>query len=594
LTGEFVFHPLAGWDITANYAFDGVYVNSSTHNKTCFVPRPSGAASPYAGNPNGFSRSSSHNQHHTINAFSSYEKQLEGHYFKVLAGYTQELYDNLSLSGGNSYLYSDNLPSISLAYGASPNVGDNASQLAIRGGFGRINYNYQEKYLLEFDGRYDGTSRFMEDVRYHFYPGISAGWVPSKESFWNPIASIVNSMKIRVEYGQLGDHGFTGYYPFYPSLNTVSPTSSNYLFSGGRESYISNPGLINSTLTWITTTTLNFGTDLSFLSNRLNISFDWYRRYMDDFVGPSEQYPAILGTSAPQSNSTAVETKGFELTIGWQHRKGDFHYGVNAVLSDYRGTVVKYPNPQRLNNTWYEGQSMGEIWGYETYGLFRSAEDVASAPSQDQIYSRWSAGDVRYVDQNNDGAINWGENTVDNPGDRKVIGNTTPRYSFGLSLNAEYKGFDFTMFLQGVGKRNIWVGTDSWAGPNYVFGVTGWIPGCSGFIQQRDRWSESAPDAYYPKYYMSDEMNKNMQTQSRYLQNAAYMRLKNLQLGYSLPTSLLGKFNCQKLRLFINVENLATFTNMIKTVDPELTYGSLDGKIYPLQRIWACGLNVTF
>ncbi|MDR0756338.1 MAG: TonB-dependent receptor, partial [Tannerella sp.] len=589
LTGEFVFHPLAGWDITGNYTFDGQYRNSTSHRATVYQTMPDGSRAVIGNSPSSFSRSTARNQHYTVNAFTSYEKQLNEHYFKALVGYTQELYDNVSFSAGNNQLYYDELPSLSLSYGTLRSIGESASQLAIRGGFGRINYNFREKYLLELNGRHDGTSRFLSDVRYKFYPGVSAGWVVSKESFWKPVEPVVNSLKFRVEYSSLGDQSFTGYYPFYPSLNTVSPTSSNWFFSSGREAYISNPGLIDQSLTWITTTTLDFGADFSFLSNRLNVSFDWYRRFMDDYTGPAQSLPAVLGTSAPQTNSTALKTEGWELTVGFRDRKGEVSYGINAVLSDYQGTVMKYPNPQGLNTTWYEGQKMGEIWGYETVGLFQTDEEIASAPSQSIFYSKWSRGDVRYKDLNGDGVIDWGSNTLDDPGDRKVIGNTTPRYSFGVNMNVEYRGFDFVLFLQGVGKRDYWL-----SDTNLLWGIMANMNYSNAYDIQYDRWSESNPDGYLPKLYASDEVNKNKQTQTRYLQNAAYMRIKNVQLGYSFPASLLKHINFQKVRLFVNVENLATFTSMIKSIDPELTYGSSDGQIYPMQRTWACGLNITF
>jgi hypothetical protein len=320
---------------------------------------------------------------------------------------------------------------------------------------------------------------------------------------------------------------------------------------------------------------------------------------MNDYVGPSEALPAFLGASAPQTNSAAMKTEGFELTIDWQHRTGDFSYGAKAVFSDYQSVVTKYPNPSNLNTTWYVGQHIGDIWGYETYGLFRSEEEIASAPSQSQLYSRWTPGDVRYVDLDENGVIDWGNNTLDNPGDQKVIGNTTPRYSFGLSLNAEYKGFDLVVFFQGVGKRNAAPNPASHMS-NYFWGITGDPIQSTGFVQQHDRWSESNPDGFYPKYYFTTtEMNKNKQTQTRYLQSSAYLRIKNLQLGYSLPTSLLGKLKFQKIRVFVNVENLATATRMIKTMDPEFSntegyWFGPDGKVYPLRRTWACGLNITF
>jgi TonB-linked SusC/RagA family outer membrane protein len=597
LSGEFIIRPLEGWDITGNYSYEGKYYNLSNHVKTIYGVLPSGNRTPESGLPNSFSRSTYKYQHHTVNAFSSYEKQLGGHYFKVLGGYTQELYDNMAFSAGNSYLYSDNLPSLSLMYGTSPSVSDlsDTRQLAIRGGFGRINYNYQEKYLIEFNGRYDGTSRFMKDVRFKFYPGLSAAWVPSKEAFWEPVEEYVNLLKIRVSYGQLGDQGFTSnYYPFYPSLSTGRPTSSNWMFSGGRESFISNPGLINPNLTWITATTIDLGGDFGFLNDRLNISFDWYKRNADDFVGPSEALPSILGTSAPQANNAALETRGFDLTLGWRDHINDFSYGINAVLSDYKGKVIRYPNPTKLLSSWYAGENMGDIWGYETVGLFQNEDEISKAADQSKINAnKWQTGDVHYADLNKDGKIDWGENTVNKPGDKRIIGNSTPRYSFGLNMNGEYKGFDLNLFLQGIGKRDLWVGSNS----NYFWGIDGrgdeWQ--ASLFTIHKDRWSESNPKGYYPRYYMNSQMSKNTQAQTRYLQNAAYLRIKNIQLGYSLPASLIHKIDFQKVRIFVNVENPATFTKLVKTIDPEFSANDVyTGKIYPLQRTWACGVNITF
>ncbi len=599
LTGEATFHLLPGWDLTANYTFDGRYGNTSQHLKTLYTDNaPSNQRMLWIGSPNSFTRSFDFSQHFTLNAFTSYEKQLGKHHFKALAGFTQELYNNMSVSGSNNFLYSDDLPALSLAYGTATSVSDAVTELAIRGGFGRINYSYKDKYLVEFNGRYDGTSKFLKDVRYKFYPGVSAAWILSREAFWEPLESTVNSLKIRASYGVLGDQGFTSNrYPFYPNLNVRSPTAANYLFGGGRESFIGNPPLINSSLTWVTVSTLDFGADLSFLSNRLTVSFDWYRRSMDDYVGPAEALPAFLGSSAPQTNSAAMKTEGIELTVGWRH-KGTFSYGINAVLSDYSSVVTKYPNPRKIITSWYAGQKIGEIWGYETQGLFQSEAEIASAPSQSMLYNRWLPGDVRYVDLNGDNQIDWGNSTVENPGDTKVIGNVTPRFAFGVNTNAQYKDFDLALFFQGVGKRQEAPSPTSTTA-NFFWGVTGDIGQSSGYAPHYDRWSEDNRDGYFPRYYLTAaEMNKNKQTQTRYMLNAAYLRVKNVQLGYTLPSSMARRFG-QKFRVFVNAENLLTVTRFIKTMDPEflITPGKsigVDGKVYPLQRVWAAGLQVTF
>lgn len=598
LTGEITFLPLPGWDIVANYSVETDNNSGSYHQKTVYQTTSKGNVVPIYGNPNSFSRSFSKNQHTTINVFSNFEKQIKKHYFKVLVGFAQELYDNVGMNGANSYLYTDNLPSISLTYGPSPSVSDSASQLAIRGGFGRVNYNYDERYLVEFNGRYDATSRFMKDVRYKFYPGVSGAWVPSKENFWKPIAPYVNLFKIRASYGQLGDQNVGGYYPFYPSMVATQAKNTNYIFSDGLSATVRQPSMIDPSLSWVTSSTLDFGFDATFLSNRLDLSFDWYRRRVDDVVGPAQMKPAILGTDPPQTNSASMKTEGFELSIGWKDRIGAVNYSVNAVLSDYESTILKYPTSERLTYVWYPGMSIGEIWGYRTVGLFQSQDEINSSADQTLLYNKWRPGDCRYADLDGDEKITWGDNTVDNPGDKRIIGNTTPRYSYGISINVEYKGIDLSIFMQGVGKRNSVIDPDNNTA-TYFWGITGDESQSNGFKDQLDRWSTTNPSGYYPNFYWGSEMVKNKHYQTRYMQDASYLRMKNLQVGYSFPKKLLSRVKIQNLRVFASVENLFTITKMIKTMDPEFSntqgyFRGTDGKVYPLQRIWSMGLNLTF
>ncbi|MDR0537252.1 MAG: TonB-dependent receptor [Tannerellaceae bacterium] len=589
LTGEMVLHLLPGWDATANYTYSGEYIENSNHRKTFYLVRPSGEKAARGGTvPNYFERNFYKNQHHTVNAFTSYEKTIGKHYFKAMAGFTQELYDKLSMTGSNDNLYSDEIPMLSMTFGTNRNIKDAASQLAIRGGFGRINYNFEEKYLLELNGRYDGTSRFLKDVRNKFYPGASAAWVISKESFWEPISEHVNTLKLRGSYGSIGEQSFTdNYYPFYPSLGNNPPTSTNWIFSGGRESSFKQPGLVDPSLTWQTTTMLDLGFDLSALSSRLSLTFDWYRRHVKDFVVRGSAVPAFLGTNAAQVNNGEMETKGFDISLGWKDQAGAVSYGATLVLSDYTGKMLKYDNnPTKLiSSMYYEGMTMGEIWGYETVGLFKDQAEIDAA-DQSYLNANWYPGDVHYKDLNGDGKINIGDNTLANSGDRKIIGNSTPRYSFGLTLNAEYQGFDATVFFQGVGKRDIMFD----AGSNYFWGFVNNEWQSSYFTVHTDRWTPDNTSGYYPRAYFNTDKNK--QAQTRYLQNAAYLRLKNLQLGYTIPKTITDRIKFQRARIFCNVENLATFTKLISIVDPEIVNGN--AKVYPLQKTWAFGINLTF
>jgi TonB-linked SusC/RagA family outer membrane protein len=599
LTGETIITPLKGWNITANYTLNGEYYYDEIFNKTVYTYLPSGTkVVEWQTDPNNsLAKSQVNINHSTINLFSSYETNLGNHYFKILGGYIRDYTDYKEFSASNSLLYSNDIPSLNLTYNTTPAVGDIMRRLAIEGFFGRFNYNYQDKYLVELNGRYDASSRFLQGHRWQLYPSVSAGYNISKENFWQPLEKYVNALKIRGSYGTLGDQwgddpGHTNFYPFYPSLGTVSPSGTNWIFANGREAYIVPPGLVNPNLTWARIKTFDLGADIYFLNNRLSASFDWYKRRTDDFVGPGQALPVVLGAAVPIENNASIETKGFELSLGWSDKIGNVTYYVKGVLSNYKGKVLQYPNPTQLLTTWYPGMTMGEIWGYVTQGLFKSNQEVADAPDQSKLYgAQWTPGDVRYKDLDGNNAIDYGDYTAKHPGDLKVIGNNTPQYSYGLSLGAQYRGFDLSVFLQGVAKRDVWISS------NMFWGI---VPGgapewqSSVFTKTLNYWSADNPDGYFPKIYMSDQMSKNEQVQTRYLQNAAYMRVKNLQIGYALPHGLIRKAHLQQLRLYLSIDNLATVTKLQNTLDPELSIPALegDGKIYPLQRTFSFGLNI--
>lgn len=593
LTGEFNFRLAKGWTATANYTFDATYFDENSHVKTVYSIRPDGSEYPISGTTtNGFSRANSRLEHHIINVFTKSEKQLGDHYFSVLGGYVRDLQNFQSYGASNSLLYANDMPSLGLTYGTSPSIHDGIRRLASDGFFGRVNYNYQQKYLVEFNGRYDGTSRFLADQRWKFYPGVSVGWNVDKEDFFEPIKHVVSNFKLRGSYGSLGDQAFLDedspqWYPFHPGLITQSPSSTNWLFDGSQQAAVGMPPLVNRQLAWVTTTTLNLGADLTFLQNRLNASFDWYIRKADDFAGPASALPGILGATPPAMNNAAMETRGKELSLSWRDKINEVSYGLRLNVSDYSGKVTRYPNPAGLISDWYVGQNMGDIWGYETVGIFQSQEQADAAFSQDKISGEnWGAGDVQYADLDGDEIISYGTNTLDNPGDRRIIGNNTPRYAFGFTGDVAYKAFDLSFFIQGVAKR------DAWIGSNYFWGINGGEWQSSPFDVHNDRWTADNPNGYFPKFYLSGQNDKNQQTQTRYLQNAAYLRLKNLQVGYTVPKTLLERAGFSRARIYLSVDNVFTVTDLISTMDPELSIG--DAKIYPLQRTFSMGVNLSF
>lgn len=315
--------------------------------------------------------------------------------------------------------------------------------------------------------------------------------------------------------------------------------------------------------------------------------------------------PDILGTNVPNINNTDLRTQGWEFSIGWKDRlKNGLSYGARFMLYDSRTKITRYPNnPTHSIDTYVEGRYINEIWGYETIGIAKSDDEMSAhlatldKGGQNALGSDWKAGDIMYRDLNGDGKISGGAGTVEDPGDRKVIGNSTPRFQFGLDLNAAWKGFDLRVFFQGVMKRDYWQGSD------YLFGATGsglWgacgLDAVGDYYRDENTWSvqegyrDVNQNAYLPRPLYS---NKNFQTQTRYLQNAAYIRLKNLSVGYTLPDNLTSKWGIQKIRVYFSGENLWTGTGLAEQFDPE-TIGTNKGNAYPLSKTLSCGLSLTF
>ncbi len=529
----------------------------------------------------------SNNQYTMASIYTSYEKQAKDHYFKGMMGWQYEYETYSRINGMRQNLITPAITSFSAASG-SQFVQDDKYEWVVNGFFGRINYNYKEKYLLEINGRADGSSKFREGSRWGLFPSVSAGYVLSDEKYWKGLSNTISFFKLRASYGELGNQFFSGNYnqQFYPVVPVMPMTlNSQWLFPDNSQIYVGAPGLVSPNLTWEKVKGLNFGLTVATLNNKLSVDIDAYRRVTDNMFGPVAALPAILGTTAPRANNATLATKGYEVIVTWKDNIGDFQYTVSANLSDYTGKVLKYNNPTLLNTTYYEGTELGAIWGYETEGIFQSDDEVAEAPSQRAINSQpWRPGDIRYKDLNGDGVIDFGNNTVPNPGDRTIIGNTTPRLSHAFTFSSSWKGFDFNMFWQGVGKRDLWVDN------GLFWGVTGGVWGTSGFVPHLDYWTEENRDAYYARPLVST-FAKNQQVQSRYLLDGSYLRLKSMQLGYTIPSAIMKRIAASSCRIYVTGENLMTFTKMHKNFDPEVEN---NGRSYPLQRVMSVGFNIRF
>ena len=369
------------------------------------------------------------------------------------------------------------------------------------------------------------------------------------------------------------------------------------------------PGLVSSLLTWETVESYNVGLDFGLFNNRLTGSFDYYVRNTLNMMGNAPELPAVLGTGVPKTNNTDLRTNGWELQLSWQDKLANgLAYGVTFNLSDARTKITSYPNnPTNSIDSYISGRYMNEIWGYETIGIAKSDDEMnthLSKVNQSSLGSNWAAGDIMYADLNDDKKISSGARTLADHGDLKVIGNSTPRYLFGIDMNASWKGFDLRAFFQGVMKRDSWLG-GSWGSLEYLFGATNswewWSAGITAvqdYYRDGNTWSvqngyQSAnTDAWLPRVQFSD---KNEQCQTRYLMNAAYMRLKNFQIGYTIPRTITSKWGVNNLRVFFSAENLFTITSMPEQFDPELIgVSAKETNGYPLQKTFSFGLNVTF
>lgn len=549
---------------------------------------------------------------HNVNVYATYEHNWnKKHNFKVVAGSQYEDYRNTELSVKKNDLLGKGMQSMSVATGEST-ITESISAFRTLGFFGRANYDYLGKYLVEVSGRWDGTSRFASKDRWGFFPSASVGWRMSEEKFWEPLASVVGNSKLRFSVGSLGNQQVSNY-AYFDKISTDN--LMQYTFDGlNRANYASISDPISPTLTWETITTYNWGLDLGLLNNRLTLTADVFVRNTRDMLTNSLTLPSVYGAGTPKANSADLRTNGWELYVGWndQFNVGGkpFKYNVSATLGDYKSTITRFHNPDKLISDYYEGMTLGEIWGYKVDGLFATDEEAAAYQAQindkavnGRVYSSKKdnylrAGDVKFKDLNGDNVISMGSGTVADPGDKRIIGNSLPRYSYSFRAGANWQGIDFSVFFQGIGKQD-------WYPTTYAYNFWGpySFPSLS-FIHKdfmKNAWSEENPGAYFPRQrgYASYSGGALGVVNDRYLQNAAYLRLKNLTLGYTLP---INKKILKKVRVYATGENLFYWSPLkkySKTVDPELTntsdtYNAGSGVGYGYSKSFSVGVDVTF
>ena len=541
------------------------------------------------------------------NFYAEYENTFRGrHYLKAMAGVNYEYQKTVTKDLERNGILKPNIADFNLANGDSFLITGGGSAWAVLGLFCRLNYNYKERYLVELNGRYDASSNFPRNSMWGFFPSASAGWRVSKEDFWRISPKAVSELKIRLSYGELGN----GQIPPYSYIQTISTYQSGRIIDGALPLYSYMPSLVPDDLTWERSRTYNVGIDMGFLENRLTLNADFFQRNTENMYTTGVIVPAVLGTSSPKGNYADLRTRGLELSLEWKDRiawQKSLDYSVKLVLSDSQAEITRYNNPNGLiDNVYYKGAKVGEIWGYEIVGLFQDENEIASWADQSYMKTSqgqkiWLPGDMKYADLNQDGKINDGKRTVDEHGDMRVIGNTTPRWRFGVNLSASWNNFFLTAFFQGVGHRDWYPSVEC----NAFWGMYNRPYNMLPVHIYENHWTEETPDAYFPRFrgYLATSTNGVLRMpNTRYLQNAAYVRLKNLTFGYDIPKEVLEKVGIAKCQLFFSGQNLWTWSpihRITKNIDPEVISGSDaevatgkgDGNAYPMLR--SCSLGVT-
>ena len=524
------------------------------------------------------------------NIYTDYNLKVKGHKMTFLIGEQSEYYHRKIDRNATHYNVEAAVPDVQTMH-AFRN-----GEWSSLGFFARVNYNFRDRYMLEVNARADGASRFPRDQRWGYFPSVSAGWNIGEEPFWKKLYDKgLEYLKLRGSYATLGNQNTTSFYPYYQKME---PKNGSLVTNGTQATTLPMFDAFSTSLTWETIENAGVGLDFAFLNNRLTGSFDWYQRKTKDMVGPANALSALYGTSAPKTNNAELRTRGWEVELGWRDRVGkNFSYSISATLSDYQTVITKYDSPDKNINGWYEGKNYGEIWGYEVIGIAQSDKEMAdylAEHSQTAIGDRWGGGDLMYRDLNNDGAVNAGSNTLDDHGDLKVIGNSTPRFAYSFTLSAQWKWIDVRAYFQGIGKRDYFFNTATFFGMVAPYQRSLFTEHLDYFRYAGSELGANYENPYYPRLRAD---GNNAQPSDRYLQNASYLRLKNLQVGFNLPKKNPNSKFIKKARLYISGENLLTWTKL-RLFDPEAIkanvtdYDGGAGKTYPQYRTYSMGVEI--
>ena len=548
--------------------------------------------------PSSLSQQNTYSNYKTMQALAEYRKQVQRHEFSLLAGYSfEELYSE-QLNAARSNLPSNDLTQLGLGDPSTQTNNGSAAEYALQSVFGRLQYNFGRKYLLEGTLRYDGSSRFPENDKYGIFPSVAAGWRISEEPFLKGKFSWLDELKLRASYGRLGNQDI-GNYPYQNLL----ATGFNYPFGGQVSAGVTRTTMTDPTIHWESTRTQDAGIEASFLKNMFSVSAGYFDRYTYDIlVSPSASVSWVLGAGVGSQNSGRLSNKGWEFTLGHRHHIGQVNYHVNANLSIINNKVldlgvgnIKQPNGQVGNgSTLFIGYPMNLYYGYVADGLFTDAADVASWKTSNDmtaISPNPQPGDIRYRDIS--GPDGKPDGKVTAAYDRTYLGSTIPKYTYGASIGASWKGLDLSILLQGIGGVK-----------GFLNNYNGWALYQNGNVQRwqlEERWRKEQPDrnAKYPRMeVITNQGTPNTLMSSYWMLNSGYLRLKNVQVGYNLPANWMERAGIAGARISLTAENLYTWSRYRKGWDPETNTGGRFFNIaqgyYPIMANYTIGLNVNF
>lgn len=587
LTGGVEITPLKGLSIKGNFSWNTQSSSIDRVTKQYYIEEPNGQVvrGARSANVDKVYKGTNRSNYYTLDLTVDYHKQWNKHDFSALAGFQLEQKENNGMNGSSNGLYTPELPSINTSWGDNLSLREVKNHWSTMGYFFRLSYNYDSRYLLDVNGRYDAASKYPSNSRWAFFPSVSAGWNVANEKFW-PIKAI-STLKFTASIGKLGDQG-GGNYLYLPTMGTGS--MNDVILGGERPPYVTMPGIVAPNITWAKPRSIGFGVELGAFKNRLRAEYYWYQRTTKDQLGPAEKLPEVLGTNPPQTNNAVSETRGWELSLSWRDKACELadhplNYNVRFILSDYVGYVVEYPsNISGIRGGWTRGQKFGQLYGYESAGIATNKETLQNSvlPGNGWYYP----GDLMFVDRNGDGRIDSGiGGTWYSMGDQKEIGYTYPRYKYAINLGADWNNISVSMFLDGVGKECRYLNNF------FTFGQTGSWSSRTMFEQHAELgyWSQTNPGAFFPRQY---ESSKNFSpTNDQYKINLSHLRIKNLTFGYTMPEQIVSKMKLSRLSFNFTIENLGFIYNKSwLDLDPQMIRNGAGG--YPIQRTYSFGVKV--